>query len=143
MKRTASTSASGRFYFPQLQPGEYSVKVEAEGFEPQQNESVSSALGQTQTVNFTLQLAESQQTVRVIGEAAILNPDDVNTSTTLTAHALENLPNPGARWSIPRAAAMISWAARMATAMWSSTAYPRFPTDTSSTAWRPTIRSPI
>jgi hypothetical protein len=100
-KRTGATDDSGRFNFPQLKPGIYQVKVEAEGFAPQQNESVSSALGQTQSVNFTLQIAESTQTVRVIGETAILNPDDANTSTTLNAHALENLPNPGGDLTYP------------------------------------------
>jgi hypothetical protein len=101
LKRIASTDDSGRFNFPQLKPGAYSVRIEAEGFESQQNGSVSSALGQTQSVNFTLQIAESRQTVRVIGEAAILNPDDANTSTTLNAHALENLPNPGGDLTYP------------------------------------------
>src|ERR1700730_15762027 len=36
LKRSASTDESGRFNFPQLKPGAYSVKVEAEGFETQQ-----------------------------------------------------------------------------------------------------------
>jgi len=101
LKRVATSDDSGRFNFPQLRPGAYSVRVEAEGFGPQQNDSISSSLGQTQSVNFTLQIAQSQQTVRVIGEAAILNPDDANTSTTLNAHALENLPNPGGDLTYP------------------------------------------
>src|ERR1700676_5753675 len=41
LKRSASTDESGRFNFPQLKPGTYTVKVEAEGFEPQQNDAVS------------------------------------------------------------------------------------------------------
>src|SRR5260370_14927583 len=32
LRRSASTDESGRFNFPQLKPGAYSVKVEAEGF---------------------------------------------------------------------------------------------------------------
>ena len=40
LKRSAKTDDSGRFNFPQLKPGTYSVKVEAEGFEPQQNDNV-------------------------------------------------------------------------------------------------------
>src|ERR1700676_5370518 len=59
MKRGATTDDSGRFNFPQLKPGPYSVKLEAEGFEPQQNEAVSSALGQKQTVNFILKVAQA------------------------------------------------------------------------------------
>src|ERR1700686_4493781 len=33
LKRSASTDELGRFNFPQLKPGTYSVRVEAEGFE--------------------------------------------------------------------------------------------------------------
>ena len=38
LQRNAKTDDEGRFNFPQLKPGTYSVKVEAEGFDPQQNE---------------------------------------------------------------------------------------------------------
>src|SRR5271154_2134888 len=34
MQRSATTDNDGRFNFPQLKPGGYSVKAEAEGFEP-------------------------------------------------------------------------------------------------------------
>ena len=59
LRRSASSDDSGRFHFPQLKPGAYSVKVEAEGFEPQQNDAVSSALGQKQTLEFRLKIARS------------------------------------------------------------------------------------
>ena len=36
LRRSARTDESGRFNFPQLKPGAYSVKVEAQGFEPPQ-----------------------------------------------------------------------------------------------------------
>ena len=101
LKRSAVTDTSGRFNFPQLKPGAYSVKVEAEGFESQQNDAVSSGLGQKQTVDFTLKIAESKQTVEVSGQAPILNPENANTSTTLNAHALEDLPNPGGDETYP------------------------------------------
>src|ERR1700720_962522 len=95
LRRSARTDASGRFNFPQLKPGAYSVKVEAEGFETQQNDAVSSALGQKQTVDFRLKITQSNQTVEVSAEAPILNPENANTSTSLNARALEDLPNPG------------------------------------------------
>ena len=59
LKRSAKTDDAGRFNFPQLKPGTYSVKVEAQGFEPQQNDNVVSGLGQKQTVDFTLRVAQS------------------------------------------------------------------------------------
>ncbi|HKC00888.1 MAG TPA: carboxypeptidase regulatory-like domain-containing protein [Terriglobales bacterium] len=101
LRRSASTDDSGRFNFPQLKPGAYSVKVEAEGFETQQNDAVSSTLGQKQTVDFRLKIAQSNQTVEVSTEAPILNPENANTLTTLNARALENLPNPGGDLTYP------------------------------------------
>src|SRR5208282_5859232 len=50
LTRTSETDDSGRFSFPQLNPGTYSVKAEAQGFESQQNDAVSSSLGQTQPI---------------------------------------------------------------------------------------------
>src|SRR6266849_2710069 len=101
LRRSASTDDSGRFNFPQLKPGAYSVKVEAEGFEPQQNDAVSAALGQKQTVDFRLKIAQSNQTVEISSEAPILNPENANTSTTLNAHALGDRPNPGGCLTYP------------------------------------------
>jgi hypothetical protein len=101
LKRSATTDDSGRFNFPQLKPGNYTVKVEAEGFEPQQNDDISSPLGQKQTVDFRLKIAHSVQTIEISSEAPILNPENANTSTTLNAHALEDLPNPGGDLTYP------------------------------------------
>src|SRR6202166_813344 len=101
LRRNASTDDSGRFNFPHLKPGAYSIKVEAEGFEPQHNVAVSAALGQKQTVDFRLKIAQSNQTVEISSEAPLLNPENANTSTTLNAHALEDLPNPGGDLTYP------------------------------------------
>src|ERR1700722_17866690 len=101
LQRTAKTDDEGRFNFPQLNPGTYSVKVEAEGFAARQNDNVFSGLGQKQTVNFTLQVAQSNQTIEVSGAAPLINPENPNTSTNLNAPALENLPNPGGDLTYP------------------------------------------
>ncbi|HKN74676.1 MAG TPA: carboxypeptidase-like regulatory domain-containing protein [Candidatus Acidoferrum sp.] len=101
LKRSALTDESGRFNFAQLSPGVYMVKVEADGFEPQKNDAVPSGLGQKQTVNFILKVAQAKESIEVRGEAAILNPENANTSTTLNAKALENLPNPGGDLTYP------------------------------------------
>jgi hypothetical protein len=101
LRRSAKTDEAGRFNFPQLKPGTYSVKVEAQGFEPRQNDNVVSGLGQKQTVDFTLKVARSNETVEVSSEAPLINPEDANTSTTMNAPALENLPNPGGDLTYP------------------------------------------
>src|ERR1700681_2528885 len=101
LRRIAKTDDAGRFNFPQLKPGTYSVKAEAPGFELRQNNNVVSGLGQKQTVDFTLGVARSRETVEVSSEAPILNPENSNTSTTLTTRALEDLPNPGGDMTYP------------------------------------------
>ena len=101
VRRSAKTDDAGRFNFPQLRPGTYSVKVEAPGFEPRHNNNVVSGLGQKQTVDFTLSVARSRETVEVSSEAPLINPEDANTSTTLNAPALEDLPNPGGDLTYP------------------------------------------
>ncbi|MGA2354680.1 MAG: carboxypeptidase-like regulatory domain-containing protein [Terriglobales bacterium] len=101
LRRTARTDAAGRFSFPQLKPGTYSITVEARGFDPGQNDNVISGLGQKQTVDFTLKIARSNEVVEVSSEAPLINPENANTSTTLTAPALEDLPNPGGDLTYP------------------------------------------
>jgi hypothetical protein len=101
LKRSAKTNDAGRFNFPQLKPGTYSVTVEARGFDPGRNDNVVAGLGQKQTVDFTLKIARSNEVVEVNSEAPLINPENANTSTILSAPALENLPNPGGDLTYP------------------------------------------
>jgi len=101
LERHARTDAEGRFNFPQLRPGTYSAQVQAQGFEPQQSSGVISGLGQKQTVNFVLQVASMQQAIEVSGAAPLLNTENANTSATLNAPALAELPNPGGDLTYP------------------------------------------
>jgi hypothetical protein len=101
MRRSAKTDESGRFSFPQLKPGTYSVIAEAEGFEARRNDQVAAQLGQKQAVDFVLGLAQAKQSIEVTSEAPLLNPENAATSTTITARALESLPNPGGDLTYP------------------------------------------
>jgi hypothetical protein len=101
LKRTARTDDEGRFNFPQLKPGTYSVRAEAPGFDAEKNDDVISGLSQKQNVDFMLKVARSDEVVEVSSEAPLINPENANTSTTLTAPALEDLPNPGGDLTYP------------------------------------------
>src|ERR1700693_2812204 len=101
MKRTMKVDDNGRFNLPQLKTGPYSVKVEADHVEAQENRSVMAGLGQKQTVDFTLKIAASNQTITVSEGAPLVNPQNANTSTTLNARALEDMPNPGGDMTYP------------------------------------------
>jgi hypothetical protein len=115
LKRMVQTDDTGRFNFPQLRPGTYSVEVNAVGFESQRNDAVAAGLGQTQTVNFTLKLETARQEVTVSDLAPLINTENPNTATTLNAQALEDLPNPGSDLTYPlqfAAGALINTAGR-------------------------------
>jgi hypothetical protein len=101
LKRNVQTDDAGRFTFPQLKPGSYSIQVNAPGFEPQRSEGITAGLGQTQTVTFTLKVAAAKQDVTVTGEAPLINTENPNTATTLNARAIEDLPNPGSDLTYP------------------------------------------
>jgi hypothetical protein len=101
LKRLVKTDDSGRYSFPQLMPGVYSVRAEADGFEARRNNAVTAGLGQRQTVDFQLAIASANQSIVVQEQAPLLNPENPNTSTSLTAHTLEDLPNPGGDLTYP------------------------------------------
>jgi len=100
-KRSVATDDAGRFSFPQLKPGTYLVKAEADRFEARQNNDVSAGLGQKQTVDFKLSIASTSESILVQDQAPLVNPENPNTSTTLTARAIQNLPNPGGDMTYP------------------------------------------
>jgi len=101
LRRQVQTDESGRFAFPQLHPGPYSMRVQASGFDEQTNESVSAGLGETRTVNFTLKVAAAKQDITVGSEAPLINVEGANTTTTITGRAIQDLPNPGGDLTYP------------------------------------------
>src|SRR2546429_1756561 len=78
LKRSVKTDNAGRFNFPQLKPGPYSVKAEADQFETQENDSVLAGLGQKQTIDFVLKIATANQNVTITEEAPAVNPQNPN-----------------------------------------------------------------
>jgi len=93
--RTGQTDTSGRFLFAQLNPGTYQIEVTASGFAIQRSPPIVVAVGQTATASFTLTPTGSSQTVEVNAPTAQMDLENPNTSTTLDAKTITNLPNPG------------------------------------------------
>jgi hypothetical protein len=93
--RTGQSDSSGRFLFAQLNPGTYQIEVRAPGFTIQHSPPIIVAVGQTATANFTLTPAGTSQSVEVSAQSALVDLENPNTSTTLDAKTLANLPNPG------------------------------------------------
>lgn len=94
-RRETQSDAAGHFLFAQLNPGTYRVSVSAAGFATQYSAEIAVAVGQTATANFALTLAGANQSVEVNAASGLLSLENANTSTTLDAKAIKNLPNPG------------------------------------------------
>lgn len=101
MKRNALTDNTGRFEFPQLAPGSYTLEVHATGFQEQENRAVLAPLGQTQFVNFVVRVEWIKENVTVSEQTPLINTQNANTSTSFNASRLEDLPNPGGDLTYP------------------------------------------
>ncbi|HEX3985263.1 MAG TPA: carboxypeptidase-like regulatory domain-containing protein [Acidobacteriaceae bacterium] len=93
--RSGGTDASGRFLFSQINPGTYILTVAAPGFAVSESQPTQVGVGRTVTLNFSLRIGKSSQTVQVTAQQGLLSLDNPNTTTTIEAKAIRNLPNPG------------------------------------------------
>ena len=59
------------------------------------------AWGKSKPSTSSLKVAASNQTITVTEGAPLVNPQNANTSTTISARALEDLPNPGGDMTYP------------------------------------------
>ncbi len=89
---TTTTATSGNYRFSSLQPGRYTVRVEASGFRVTE-QNVTLETNQTQGINIALPLASSTTTVNVLAEAPPLDTDDNRLQATLSSQTVRDLPS--------------------------------------------------
>src|SRR5215831_14136930 len=77
--QTATSSSTGAYRFALLNPGSYTVSVEAQGFKTS-NRSVTVAVGQVSSLNIALTVATASQTVEVTAQAGVIQTDNGNVS---------------------------------------------------------------
>jgi hypothetical protein len=87
-----TTNADGLFEAPYLLPGVYQVVVEASGFKKQIQDGVQVEINQTRTLDVTLEVGGTQETVTVTAEAPALNLADANLGQTIDTKRLAELP---------------------------------------------------
>lgn len=93
------TDGSGYFKAPELIPATYTVTITATGFAAYKEVGVIVLVGQTTEVLAHLAAAGTTASVEVTAEAPILNFESPDISSELSAHAIEDLPLNGERWS--------------------------------------------
>ncbi len=88
----AITNDSGNFTMPDLQPGAYSISVEAPGFRRETRTSVDVVVNTTSRIDFELVPGAVTDTITVDTSAPLLQTDRADVSTKLEAEKMENLP---------------------------------------------------
>jgi len=96
---SGTTDAGGAYRFPSLPPGNYQVTLEMSGFKTIVLEGVSVNVGATTSLDQQLQLAGVQETVKVTGEAPIIDRTSTTVSTTLNEQLLQATPGGRDIWS--------------------------------------------
>lgn len=89
---TATTTDAGSYLFPNVQVGEYSISIEAKGFNPIKRE-LTVSLNQTATIDATLQAGGGTTVVDVVGSnESIVQTDTSQIGRSFDTRKVEDLP---------------------------------------------------
>ena len=91
-KRTAASSGEGEFTFTLLQPGQYTVTVEAKGFKSFVQSDIGLVVGARYRVDARLEIGSASEKVEVTADAVTLQTDDSQLQAVVDSKAVEDLP---------------------------------------------------
>jgi Carboxypeptidase regulatory-like domain/TonB dependent receptor-like, beta-barrel len=92
LKTTAVTDAKGSYTLPQLQPGNYSITVEASGFKRYFVEKLTLQVDQRQDLDVKLELGQVSETVNVTSEAPPIQTETATVGGVVTNDQTAELP---------------------------------------------------
>src|SRR5262245_51800986 len=92
LSRSATSGADGVYRIPLLPPGEYEVKIEIKGFNPQIKKDVTLTVGQTLTLNFELAPGGPKDAVVIETDEPLVEPERTHQASTITQRPINKLP---------------------------------------------------
>jgi len=92
---TTRSNQTGYYELPYLLPGVYRVVVEMQGFKRYQREPIEIRVGETVTLNVSLELGAVGETVTVTAEAPMLESASASLGAVIERKMLEDLPIAG------------------------------------------------
>jgi len=97
--QTAVTEIDGRYRFPSLPPGRYTLTFELNGFQTTRRENIVLALGQTLNVDLQLAVATLQETVTVTAESPVVDVSATKIGSEFSSEKLAAIPSATDLWS--------------------------------------------
>jgi hypothetical protein len=92
-ERTTTSNSVGVFSVTAVQPGSYTVTVEAAGFKAWQQAAITMSQGESHSIsNIKLQVGQVSETVEIKAGADAVIPDNAEVSTTLNAGLITDIP---------------------------------------------------
>ena len=92
--QSTKTDREGVYRFSFVAPGRYTLTVMLDGFQ-RASRMANVLLGPPVTVNVSLKLVTETTTVKVTGEAPLIQAENGDVSTTMNQKQISELPNPG------------------------------------------------
>lgn len=91
----ATSNKQGTYYIPYVIPGEYTVKVSADGFDTKVQDNVLLQASEYRGLNFTMQVGSVSQNVTVTDAPPLLNTASGSGTTVLSEQEIESAPLQG------------------------------------------------
>jgi len=98
VKQSVPTDRAGRYRFPVLAPGFYSIAASFKGFRDVQG-LVRVQVGNTTSLDVKLQVGASGDTIKVTGTTPLLRPEESSASTVLDRSFTQDLPLNGRKYT--------------------------------------------
>lgn len=92
VERNTVSSSTGFYEFPALQPGTYSLRVEAPGFRAYDQKNIQLLVSSPATINVTMQVGSTTETVEVSALGETLNTTDASIGVPFGENQVKQLP---------------------------------------------------
>jgi hypothetical protein len=93
LERVVVSGPDGRYIFPTLSPGTYTVKADLSGFQALTRSGLIVGVGQELTVNLTLLLAGVQETLTVTADTPLVEATSSRIGTNVSSSEIDGLPS--------------------------------------------------